>query len=87
MRIRANRRPDCEHTEGRRHDCDYVSFRDALIPLAEAAAFARHPEPSTGTKRAIVNAWSKKWDWAFHREMLRLTTDPFANVRTVRAAS
>lgn len=70
------RREDCPHAEGRRHDCDYVEYRDSFVAVAEAATDARYPEPAKVTRPEKAR-WTRKWDAAFHREMVRLVTDPF----------
>ncbi len=70
-------RPACSHEEGPLHDCAWVDFRESLIPVAEAAADARHPDPGPDATRGERHGWSLRWDAAFHREMERLARDPF----------
>lgn len=69
--------PDCNHGDGAKHDCAYVDWRESLIPKAENLANAKHPDLPDGT-REERRRQSVKWDAEFHREMRRLTSDPFA---------
>lgn len=66
----------CPHTEGKQHDCDYVIWRNLLVPLAAAEADARYPEPVDMTLEDRWR-WERKWDSAYHRAMDRLARDPF----------
>jgi hypothetical protein len=69
----------CDHSEGPKHDCDYVDWRDSLVPLAEAvanAALGAAPVDKASTAR-----WEKRWTHRFHAEMARLTQDPFHVLR------
>lgn len=70
---------DCGHIEGAAHSCDYVEWREALIPLAESFANRRYPEPVEASREDMWR-WSLKWDACFHREMTRLTSDPFVRL-------
>lgn len=79
MRARAGKVP-CIHGDGPGHDCAYVSFRESLVPIAEAEADARYPKRDDMT---MEQGWmrSRKWDAAFHRAMERLINDPFLKAR------
>lgn len=88
MRARAGKAPapECKHTDGPGHDCAYVTFRESLVPIAEAEADARYPEKPNLT---MEQGWmrSRKWDAAFHRAMERLINDPFLKLRFEQKAS
>jgi hypothetical protein len=75
----------CGHFEGKGHDCAYVDWRDALVPLAtQHADKLCGPEPSDPVDAA---RWSQRWDSTYHREMKRLTEDPFTRASMVLAAA
>lgn len=77
----------CRHTDGPAHDCAYVTWREMLVPIAEAEADERYPKRENLT---MEQGWarSRKWDACFHRAMERLIHDPFMTARldAVRAA-
>lgn len=60
------------------HDCEYVTAREALIPLAELHANATIGNPpeeaneSALQRTNALEAWGNKWDKAFLGEMDRL---------------
>jgi hypothetical protein len=71
----------CGHFEGGKHDCAYVEWRDTLVPIAEQHADKLcGPEPDDLRDAA---RWSLRWDATFHREMKRLTLDPFMRATMV----
>lgn len=74
---------NCErHLEGSKHNCAYVDWRDSFVPVAEAVADAKHgTEAPEGSSRLEAAGWAAKWDATFHREMRRLTADPFVRAR------
>lgn len=80
MRARAGKVETCKHTDGPGHDCAYVTWRESLVPIAEAEADARYPKRDGLT---MEQGWmrSRKWDATFHRSMERLINDPFMKAR------
>jgi hypothetical protein len=78
--VRARAGYACGHGDGRKHNCSYVSWRESLVPIAEAVVDARYPEPVEATMEQRWK-WERKWDAAFHREMERLVNDPFMKAR------
>ena len=65
------------HREGPGHDCDYVDWRDSLIPIAERSADAEVGRRARTLDRPSVIAWGRRWDAAFHRHMDAMTHDDF----------
>ena len=72
---------NCKHTDGDRHDCEYVDSRNALIPAAEREADRiAGPAPvrygsiggATKEKLAALESWRAKWDRVFLLAMDRL---------------
>lgn len=61
----------CNHTDGDRHDCDYVDWRNGLVELAVAKADRLWPRPRTTDEE--LRAWSVSWDKSFHENMSILT--------------
>src|SRR5262245_50031622 len=63
----------CKHTEGPKHDCDYVTRRDRLIPAAEHHAFrVAGPAPEGLPTSTAFADWATAWNRAFHDGMTHL---------------
>jgi hypothetical protein len=62
----------CDHSEGAKHDCAYVDWRNGFIDEAIALASKQYPEPDNATATEH-KTWSVKWDAAYHRAMKTLT--------------
>ncbi len=62
----------CGHTEGVGHDCEYVTWRDGLVPRAVQLADALVPTAKEGSTYR-TSAQTKEWDAAFHGAMRQLT--------------
>lgn len=59
----------CNHTEGDKHDCEYVINRNRLIPMASLRADILAGENDGSA------TWSWRWDAAFHAAMADLATE------------
>ncbi|MFA6167925.1 MAG: hypothetical protein WC700_14990 [Gemmatimonadaceae bacterium] len=78
---------DCNHTEGKRHDCEYVDARNRFLDAAAKVADKKHPRklpprppvpkdgeysPEYEAWKELKYAWGAKWDFVFIAEMDRL---------------
>lgn len=61
----------CRHSEGGRHDCDYVEKRNALIPKASRMAWER----VEAAKNAMPGDREKFFDVTFHAVMNELAAE------------